>query len=370
MLIWIHDSVISANLAEDDKACRGIAAILDAVSRGQHYVLASRQTLKALSENQQLASANRATARILLSNYTLLGSIPALVRFRIVVTFGKSKHVNKVGSEEWEVPLHMVADCCIHKSVLVAENLTDAGVFEQAARQYMAAKGIRTQLSVEKLHGGGSTIPKVFENHAVTEKRWCLCITDSDRICPNDSLSQAAEECKAIASDSSLVATHMDLPVREVENVIPIALLDEVIPPSHRDKWEWHTSKLCRIRRDAHSYCDMKKGLTIRKILDLADGSGQKRYWLSVARDLLDASALESDCLASGECSQKDPGLCHCDVVYGFGDRMLDQILTILNSRGPHESERRVRHDLNRDTWFEVGQLVFEWACAPQEIRS
>jgi hypothetical protein len=285
------------------------------------------------------------------------------------ITFGKSLTIVRHGPHDLEVPVRNIADSPILKIALLAENLIDVEAFEQAAKQYVASQGLRSRVALERLHGGGSTTPRVFENHAKIELRWCLCITDSDRQCPSDGMSQTAQECRNIASNTSLVAAHIDLPAREIENVLPLALLEEAIPAEHRDKWNWHTNKLYNLRPDAHTYCDLKRGFTIRKLFSMTEGSQQKMYWKSITDNLLAASALASDCLGNGECSRHKDGQCDCYVIFGFGEKVLETSLEILRRRSAHDSEQRTRRDPNREPWLDIGREVFEWACAPPEIR-
>lgn len=369
MLIWVDPSVLTADLAEDHDACRGISAIFDAVFRGEHYALGARATLSALAANPNLSSATRTTIATVQANFSLLGGIAAQVSARVQVTHGMAETCMRTSQTVWEIPLKEIGVHGVKKAVLLTENLYDAKAYEHAAKQYQVSLGMRSQVALERAGGGGSTTPESFKNYTATENRWCLCITDSDRICPSDNMDVTAQKCNEIAKNEAIVASHIDLPAREVENILPIAFLAEAIPPTHQERWDWHIEKLCKLRFDAHHYCDIKKGTTFRQIHFYAAQTPRKIYWTSVTTDLKNAAALTSECIAANECEQEDPAACHCYVAHGFGGKVLESVVNYLDSRTAHQSEKLTRHDLNRAPWLDIGRSVFEWACAPAKTR-
>jgi hypothetical protein len=166
-----------------------------------------------------------------------------------------------------------------------------------------------------------------------------------------------------------MVVSHVDLIAREVENILPIAFLDEAIPPTHKALWDWHLNKLCKLRLDAHHYCDIKNGTTFRKILTYQANTPTRVFWDSVTADLQGAAALTSECLHASECLQDDAAPCQCYVAHGFGGEVLESVIKQLDSRSAHQSEKLTRRDPNRQLWMDIGRSVFEWGCAPQKTR-
>lgn len=178
-----------------------------------------------------------------------------------------------------------------------------------------------------------------------------------------------AQKCNEIAKNDFIVATHVDLTVREIENILPMVFLAEAIPVSHQKLWGWHKDKLCKLRFDAHHYCDIKKGVTFRQILSYAAQTPKQVYWESVTKDLKSAAALASQCIEANDCEKEDPATCHCHVAHGFGGKILELVNNYLDGQTAHQSEKQTRHDLNRESWMDIGRSVFEWACAPQRTR-
>jgi hypothetical protein len=369
MLIWIDSSVLAADLSVDHDACAGIGAIFDAVYRGEHYALGSRQTLATLAEDKNLSVVARKTIFSVCSKISMLGGIVKQISTRINVSHGRVTETMRVSPSEWETPLCDVGAFGIRKTVLLAENIDDARAFEHAARQYQVSSGMGGQVSIEKVGGGGSTTPGVFRNNALDERRWCLCITDSDRLCPSSTLDVTADKCSDIAKGKSTVACYVDIVAREIENILPFAFVSEAVPCTHQDKWDWHLNRLCALRPDAHSFCDIKNGISLGKVFSFSLSTPAQTFWESVVADLKKASALGSGCLDNNECKEQSASLCRCYVTYGFGEKLLESVVNMLDKQSSHQSERLIRHDLNRQKWMEVGRYVFEWACAPEKMR-
>lgn len=369
MLIWLDESVLNADLSIDIDACHGIGAIFDSVFRGEHYAMSSRKTLSVLAQSPCLSAATKAVISTIYSNFSTIGAISEIVATRLHITHvGCTEPVRKT-SHIWEIPLRYVGVNGLRKSVLLAENLNHARAFEHAAQQYQAFSQIRGRICLEKILGGGSTTPDVLKNLVESEKRLCLCITDSDRFCPNDDMDLTAKKCRKIAMEKASIADHIDLKVREIENAIPLTLLGEAVPPTHQKQWDWHIDRLIALCPEAHQYCDMKFGTTRRKIHSYSNGSQRKIFWESVAKTLTNAAALKPD-HHEGECQKAPDEHCECYVTYGFGENLLSTMLEYLDSKSPHDSEKRTRNDPLRELWMEIGKCVYEWTCAPKPMRS
>ncbi len=369
MLILIDSSVTAANLAEDHDSCHGIHELFAAAYRGEHFVLADRNTLDHLIANASLSAATRSIAAKIRSSLPTLGAIAKQVQRRVNVINTDENKYRRTSSDLWVVPLKMIGARGIRKAIILTENLDDATAYEHAAKQYKASEKMAGQISLEIAGGGGSTIPEAFGNYTNVERRWCLCITDSDRICPDDNMDVSAQRCCDIADLDDIVASHVDIKSREIENILPLKFLEDCIPASHQDKWEWHVQKLLKIRQDAHRYCDIKKGITFRKVNSYLSGTPRRDYWSKVMQDLRHASAISIEC-SDNECAamtSQEP--CNCNVTYGFGTNILASVISKLTSQSAHESERQIRNDVNRQEWLNLGRIVYEWGCAPSKTR-
>jgi len=368
MLIWLDPSVLTGDFATDHETCAGIEAIFGAVYRGEHYALGERETLIALAGKQDLSSTTRTLINTVVQRLPTLGCIKEMVVTRLIVTNRQDARLRRVDSNRWEVPLKHIAMWGVKKTALIAENLDDARAFEHAAKQYIAFARMSGDVALERFSGGGSTTHRCFDNLVKSEKRWCLCITDSDRFCPADDMNTTANHCKDVASCDS-VASHVDFGAREIENIVPIRFLEEAIPPTRQWICEHHLNRFYRVRPDAHHFCDIKKGMTLKEVFSFPQGTPKRLFWDSVISDLRRSSAFSSDCIDASGCKEQNIGPCQCHVTQGFGEGILRSVVDMLDRRGAHESERHVRHDQSRDIWMDIGRVVFEWACAPHKTR-
>lgn len=371
MLIWIDKSVLLANFSTNLKAAQGIADIFSSEFRGEHYVLSDRNTLRSLYSNQSLSLATRASVSAILSKISTVGSIKDIVRTRACVTYGRSRSIVRSSPTEWEIPLLIIAEQGTKKAALITENIDDAEAYEHAAKHYIASIGFGGRVVFERMPGGGSTIPGVFENSASIEGRWCLCITDSDRVCPADSMSSTATKCHKISESTTNIALHEVLAEREIENILPITFINEVIPLTYRDAWHWHVENLLRLQPDAHDYCDLKSGTTRKFICSLDKKNTQRlEYWTKVVSVLTKASTLPSaDCDENYVCLDRDEN-CKCTITPGYGDHLLNGVLAFLEKVSPHDAHRRIQNDLKKEKWLTIGRKVFEWGCAPDRTRA
>jgi hypothetical protein len=369
MLIWLDPSVLTADLSSDVNACHGVTAIFDAVYRGEHYAIGYRETLKALARNPHLSAATRSVISAVHSNLSTIGGISEVVSTKLVVTHNERVEPFKRADHQWEIPLRYLGVEGVRKAVILAEHLDDARVFEHAAKHYQAYSHISGRICFERVLGGGSTTPEVLSNLVGAEKRWCLCITDSDRLCPEDAMDLTARRCRLIAGNDHFVARHLDLLYREIENAVPLCFLNEAIPVTHKDLWAWHVSRFFALCPQAHRYCDIKLGTTRQKIYSYPAGSPKRLFWEAVLTTLVNASALTITC-EEDDCPNFPAKKCDCNLTHGFGENLLDQILNFLDSFSPHNAEKRTRTDPLREQWLGLGRNVYEWGCAPAPMRS
>ena len=68
-----------------------------------------------------------------------------------------------------------------------------------------------------------------------------------------------------------------------------------------------------------------------------------------------------------GDCNKCEQSRCDCHISFGFGENILDSVISYLNKSSPHSSEKMTRNDPLREHWMYIGRHVFEWACAPKQ---
>ncbi|HEV6966165.1 hypothetical protein [Roseateles sp.] len=371
MLIWLDPSVLDADLNANINATHGIDCIICSAHRGEHFVIGDRHTLIELQKNKALSLTSRAALGHIIANYANLAAFSRTLATRITASHNKHGAPLKINATTWELPIETIGQIGISKAVLVAENLNDAHLFEHAALQYKARGKLFGAISITKLGGGGSTTPDCLNDHVTKEKRWVLCISDSDRLHPEQSMDLTAQKCAAIAATFGTVCEYQDIKAREIENIIPFKFLEEAIPPTHAYPWDQHCKQVLTAAPEAHEYGDLKSGTDLRKIFAYSVGSPQKIFWINIANTLQKAGNISLNCLAGGTCASSKHGQpCTCIVIHGYGEKILEAVVDNLSKRTPQKSCEMIKNDPNQEHWFGIGKRVFEWGCALPRIRS
>jgi hypothetical protein len=368
MLVWLDESILNADYANDVRACQGVVELFNATFRGEHFVLGLRHTLRQLANIQDLPHNTRGFISRAESNLTQFGQLLGLINPMVTVTYDKSSGVVKSESDEsWEVPLTQIAINGVNKCVLLAENIQDCAAYEYAAEHYRISVSLSLcKINIEHAGGGGSTIPDVLRNFTTNGHRWCLCITESDKFSPQDGLSLPARRCYEICETGSVVAKHVDLPVREIENLIPLKLFEQAVQSTHNEAWNNHRYRLISLLPEIHDFCDLKDGTSMEKIFREPSGSPRRDFWMRKITELIAASLVTLPCIETQQCTNAGQ-ICECFVTNGFGNNILQNINRYLKACSAHKSFEIISGDLTRLKWLEIGKEVINWACAPPE---
>jgi hypothetical protein len=371
MLIWLDESILSADLSKEVDACHGIENLFGAAHRGEHFVACDRKTLQALQQNQCLSAASKITATKILAEAATNIAFARTIRTKAIITHNREIAIKKKATGAIEVPLVNIGKNGLARTILLCENLDDAILFEQAALQHKVQHKLMGEVSIEKLGGGGSTTPGCFANLINTENKWVLCISDSDRLHPADNMDQTAQKCEELGSMLGRVSHFHDIRSRETENIIPLNFLSEAVPQTHLYQWERHTKFVFNISQDIHKFGDLKKGTSIAKVFTYQANTPERVFWDSSIKSLIDGGYLTSNCHDKEYClAQAKSDSCNCMIVHGYGDKLLQTVNNKLKSRSPQKSVEAIKKDPNTQIWQEIGELVFEWGCAQPRMRA
>lgn len=242
--------VLSELAREDDlqmplsqRARDALFNLSTAAYEGKHLLAGSRRTFADLqkialgpvpSGRFKEASAHLADAQ------TLRSKIPAYIH---VQPIGQSPHVEIVstpgvtGQIVFNVPLDHFADSeQVGRSWLMAEHIHDVDTYAAFGQAYAQRfHGFRCALRTADGHGGAT--PHTFESYAKQDMS-VLCIVDSDRHDPTAKLGQTATDALArqetVRAHGKVATVHV-LPCRELENLLPAAIVVEALPedPKH-----------------------------------------------------------------------------------------------------------------------------------------
>lgn len=365
MIIWIDDDVLECDFAEEHAACAGIEAIFGAYFRGEHYVFATRAVLRALSENPHFAAVTRNMIRR--AENALTQSNELLLAVTTKLTIVREGHVERsLDGTKWRVPLPVVGGVGLRRVILLAENIDDARLLLHAGDHYKLEAGLGAcRLVADSRGGGGSGIAHEFEAIVRARAQFCLCVTDGDRSCAQEGDSATSKKCSDCANSSWVVA-HIALLEREIENLLPPKVTEEVIDIHQREAWERLMTKCVACDLDLLSYCDLKNGTMMCDVWKLAPGSPCEAFWGEVVHTLRKSNLVAIPCDEKG-CPTPDS--CTCEITPGFGNRLIAKANQLLEGRSPHASLRTIKSGERVTRWLELGREVFCWCCAPAPVR-
>ena len=242
--------VLSESLREDDlrmplsqRARDALINLSTAAYEGKHLLAGSRRIFENLQElglDDEPSNRFKEATAYIADAQTLRSKIPAYIH---VQPIGQSPHVEIVstpsvtGQIVFNVPLDHFADSeQVGRAWLMAEHIHDVDSYVAFGQAY-AQRFRGFHCALRKADGHGGATPHTFESHAKQDMS-VLCIVDSDRHDPTAKLGQTATDALArqetVRAHGKVATVHV-LPCRELENLLPAALVVEALPedPKH-----------------------------------------------------------------------------------------------------------------------------------------
>lgn len=369
MFIWLDDSIKGALNNHEMVAQIGLSTILQAVYRREHFVLANRDLLEEISKSPTLAEHERKLAHALASRLTEVGSLENIFSQRVTIVFDQGTNLEKT-KDGWRIQLTEVGRRGLRPTTLLGEDITDVQLFIEAANHYLISKNVASLLAPRaELRGAGGK-GNVWRSFAVTATQsheWCICVTDSDRLthlCGPQPLTKHIDSV-VNKNQSSSICGHYVLPTLEIENILPISLINHAVENREvaRKSWESLTS-IRRTPTHILQHADLKFGTTLWSIAKLAPKSSQRKIWDEEIRRISDPGHIESQC-HHGVCkkSLNKHSPCDCKVTPPISETICEDALSVLKKRSTRDSFNRIASDKNIESWLEVGRVVIDWTC-------
>lgn len=265
----------------------------------------------------------------------------------------------------WALSLSDISAMTLAPTTLLAENLTDAKIFEVAAKHFLLNHQIRGFcVAISARGGGGNTIHPEFEQIVNSRQSVCLAVTDSDEKWPGCQGSEVSRSCDQLVERSIVPAGHKRLSVRELENLIPIEVLYDLVGAEVVDRIREY-EKLLGVTPASRRHCDIKDGVKGTKILKMGIESKERQF----LHQLSASTGTAQRCIQNEDCSEeRNNRECTCAVVPrigGLGERFLDW----LSHRSNHKSLQAFKSEW-RESWLTIGEATFAWGCARPPARS
>jgi hypothetical protein len=256
---------------------------------------------------------------------------------------------------------------------LIGENLTDAKLYFSFGKALLIArrwKGLR--VSADLVAGGGSTTHRVF-GATCDSGRPCLCVTDSDRDHPEDTIGATARDAVIQGSKRPPFQHVHVLNSRELENVLPFRVLAEALsgpsPSNRAEALDTLGALEASIAGPWRSFIDLKEGLREWDLaVKLAPSGHSRPFWTEFARSAGSITGVpDCSCAASAPCSTRE----HCCRVYvpAFGSALLQAVEAWVDHTTPHKLAEALGPALTSGELAHITALIVAWCCAyPSQV--
>lgn len=373
----IHNTLLMRELSEDEEVF--FANLANKHRVGNCYLCGDIDSLETLSHRLGNPSGN--IYRQIINHYSESGTVINTVGTVIVLSFEESIHQDKLPSIlQTEDKVNFVPISAAqnwsqdHLCCLLGENLNDCDFYESIATYYCSKHGIKgLQIRFHHENGGGNTICHVLKKCVQNDKSTTLCIVDSDKkygISKEYPQSPAlgdtclnAQEVSNALKHSNPFPPHMlyILDVHEVENLIPIAILQmlkQTELPDMRDGLDRLKSLIAVHDGEPILYYDFKDGFPYIK------GLPQRAYWKQV---LLELGYTEENMPPYDKKCDKLGNESNIVFPKLSNNNLLFRAITVL--RAMNISSLSLESYLE-PIWENLGQLMLTWGCASSQFSA
>lgn len=185
------------------------------------------------------------------------------IKNKIIVT----ENINKLKDEIFHISIDKIYNLYIKESVLIGENVIDGNIYDRLGKLYLKNKklnklGLRNAI----IGAGGNQINVQYKQSIVEEEKLGICFADSDKKYEGCSLGETAKQLVDTWKKDQGVGEIFILKYRELENYIPMELL-ELLYKEHKSG----VLKLFKDKREIlelYKYADLKEGIHLKSLCE------------------------------------------------------------------------------------------------------
>lgn len=364
MWLEVDESLVDLYPTLNESQCAGLEAIALSVFHGKNSLFAKKRTLDWMM-NQELSSAAKSVCLRIKNRLSEYSSLRDFVGLKILIV-GSNRILHYDDQGLWELPLKILEENPVTTCSLLTENLSDADIYLIAAEHYkkhIKINGLITNLT--PFGGGGNQIYPAFKRFIDRKESFCFSITDTDRDYPTAESNETSKNCRSLAQERKWVADHLDVPARELENILPINLVEDAIFDDRGsvDLHERFEKIKLRIvdQPMALLFCDLKMGTKFSWASTHHGNQEKARFW----REFIDSRSPPLHNCGNG-CKND----CECFLIESLGEKVAEKFLDFCKKNSIQKQYERMKTSANSDKWLEVGKAVFNWGVATPRSRS
>lgn len=368
MLLFIDKTFVQDILDNNQLAISAINLIALGRRQGNHFVLADRNNLKLIRDNKFINADTKRVFTYLYENYPSFAVIKNKLTFFINITSGLNKMTLKnIGSANiCEISYDYFQDLKIAtETVVIGENQSEINFYKYIAKYFKEQVGLASiSLKCQPRMGGGNTTRVVYSNEQSQEKTFCLCFVDSDKKYPQANIGDTLKAVKKADKADKLLAQYYSLNVREIENIIPLNILEKVTCHDVNHEFGYNTLKKI-IESDNYKdvlFLDIKNGLSITNYRRIKDVN-LKSFINTICTN---ADLYTQEQLDEFLKVEKEDDIETKIVIQGLGSNVLDRTIKYIDEY----PNTKPSFDFNeqKDEWCRIGEIFVNWTCCDARI--
>lgn len=364
MWIEVDESLVDLIPAANASQCAALDSIALSAFHGKNFLYAKRRTLDWMC-SQEISSASKSVCLWLQNRLSEYSALREFVKVKLIVVSG-GKHLNFCETGRWELPISVLEENPVASCTLLAENLTDADIYLLAAEHYKKHHKLNgVSINLIPSGGGGNQIYPSFAKFIDRRDTYCLSVTDTDKDYPGAESNDPSKNCRDIANERRWVAAHIDVPARELENILPINIVEDAISSDNGAvdlhlRFERIKSRIEHFHA-ALLYCDLKMGTKYSWALGKHGNREKAEFW---------EGYLNSRQPAIRVCGNGCDEGCDCFMIESLGDKVAEKFLEFCRNNSTYKQYERMKTSSNANQWLAVGNAVFDWGVALSKSRS
>lgn len=366
MLFFLDEHFVAEVQGNNISAISAIDLISLGRKHGKHLLLADRENLKQIRDCSFVNNDTKRVFTYLYENYPTFAFIKDKLSFYVkIVTGEKHMLLNQSGNVNvFELSFDFIQEInIITETIVIGENQTEINFYKFLSNYYKNKHGLSSVPSrYIPTMGGGSTTHIVYSSIQQLEQNFCLCFVDSDKKYPTANVGDTLKAVQRIDDSAKLLSHLHALNSREIENLIPLSILEKVCDKDINHKRGFDALKKI-VENDSKKdilYLDFKNGLSIknyRKITDVALKTFLDN--LLITSDLYDRVTLDENYNPENEPVLEI-------LIQGLGTNLLDRTITYLEENELFEPDFDFDEQLNE--WTNLGEKFTNWTCSGTKI--
>ena len=348
-----------ASITWNPSSVEGVEKALLSAYYGNHYLiiesLKAGEALIVKLENHISPQALSVLKR-LKANFSTRSAVKDLAEKKLVIASDSSQY----NSDEFIfLSVFESNNFDYSRTLLLSENIKDSKIYKKLSEIYLVHENISSSLKIsfEERGAGGSQIADELKAICDDGSRFVVSVCDSDKQWPNASSSSISKECAHHLSSFSL-GEHIDIEIRDIENLIPIEFIRNYASSFCEDSTE-KLNKMLHIDRNLIYHFDIKNGLSVSKYHEYLSKNQSKEFWSKIDKFYNDITCnnLNSELKICGSSN------CNCTIINPISSRLVEDFKDWLEKNSANKSYELLRNTSN-SVWKSIIQRIFFWGLS------